>query len=251
MNLQSFQFSPNLFKKSEKITDPLEVGIKNLREELEIICKDRMILASMPVVIMSRYVDFTKHIPPHILSKEKSEEIKDTLYTFVIKEIFNDEQKFIDGVVKILMPILQIVKTYPKEYEEAQAKAINERHGYTELNRLVSYEKDGSVIKLHHSPGKTLNALRFYSLYKEAMKKLSKIVIDDETIEKIEAASWIVTKNPDVFIKNGFSVKKVEPGAPNSRDTSLAHEKDPERQEISIASISRADFLKTFSDNLN
>ena len=58
-----------------------------------------------------------------------------------------DKEQSIAAVIKALRPILQISTKYPKEFEEMRSKIGNTQEGYIELNRLVTYEKNGKVIR--------------------------------------------------------------------------------------------------------
>lgn len=147
-----------------------------------------------------------------------------------------DQEHFLDAVMKIVNPIVDIKEHHKDKFEEVEARVMNEASNLTPINRLVSYGKSGDEIHIHHTPGTTVeNKLR---LYKEALAKLAEIVDKDPEIKKITAASWIVAKNPRMFTGAGFTVE----------DSNEYHKGnlDELNRKMNFASISRDDFLNRY-----
>jgi len=191
--------------------------------------------------IMKQLEPFFRHIDKDVLSYQTIKDIRESLED--CREI-KGKKKFIDKVIEILKPIFDVKKTHSQEYEEAEARASNEKQGYIELNRLVTYEKSGDTVQLHHSLAKTIGPKR--ELYNDAMRKLAKVVKDDPNIQIIEATSWIVAKAPTLFTRNGFTVENVD-----SSDSLLSgfdsfDTEDLKEKETATASISRDKFLQVF-----
>jgi hypothetical protein len=193
--------------------------------------------------IISELELFFKYISKNILSENEQEKIKDTLQTFRSVE---ERSVFINGVYECLERILEIQRKYPREYEEASSRGSNEKNNYLELNRLVSYEKAGDTVQLHHSYAKTIGPKR--QLYNDAMQKLAIIIKNDPQIQRIEATSWIVAKMPTLFTQKGFIVENViTSSAISSLGNSFGGKKDLE-EGVATASMGREKFLEVFGD---
>jgi hypothetical protein len=163
--------------------------------------------------------------------------------------VIQGKEDFIKEIIDILKPIFDIRKSFPVEFEETESRMSNAELGYIELNRLVSYEKVGDTIKLHHSKARTIGPK--LELYNNAMKRLASIIKGDPEIQKIVAVSWIVHRVPGLFTKNGFSVEKLPAYSISSLHVSSGNEKDPEGRPIALASISREKFLEVFGGDLH
>lgn len=192
------------------------------------------------------FFEFMLNINKEIIPEDKLKIIKSEL---IGCESILDKEEFINKTAEILKPIFDAEKNYPIEYEEAKSKMSNRRQGYLELNRFVTYEKCGDTIQLHHSEAKKLVELTGSKpgLYKDAMKKLAKIVENDPSIQSIQATSWIVEKMRTTFVRAGFSVEKVENTKPSILRDSHGREKDVEIEEAT-ATISREKFLEVFGE---
>ena len=189
---------------------------------------------------------YFRHISKEIISNDKIEEIKQALEKYGRIE---DQKEFVKKVMEALSAVFALRKTNPKEYEEGLARAANEKAGYIELNRVVSYEKKRrGIIALHHSSAKMVNPLRLNALYKEAMKKLAKIVAADPEVRQIEAISWIVAKAPALFTENGFTVERMRdlPNLDYLSPVTSGDMKDQQGKRIALAVIKREDFLNRF-----
>src|SRR3989344_7509668 len=235
-SLKSFRTFPgDSFKKLDVSKDTHD--IKQYLEKLYEEHKNPDVIIQ---VLNTTIEEYFKYLERNIFPQEIKDKAQASLR--ICAEIPN-KKNFIKCVMQSVQPFIYIRATYPKEFEEVQARINNKEQGYIELNRVVTYEKIGNTIHLHHSPAKTLKAVRLYALYRDAMRKLAKIVKGDQEIEKIDAVSWIVTKISEVFEENGFTVKRLDK-SPNSPDSFDLLKKDAEK--ISLASVSREEFLKRF-----
>jgi hypothetical protein len=223
------KFNPSPSAKSPQEIPTLEIP-QDMKLYIEKIYDDHPALNMDIVVLISILESFFRHIDREIISEDQIEKIReDIAHCKVIK----DREKFLQQIFNCLQPLIVLRSMYPKQFEKAQSAANNEDQGYVELNRLVTYEKIGNIIHLHHSQAKTIGPDR--NLYTEAMRKLAHIVFNDKAIQSIEANSWIVSKAPKLFELNGFSVQKTG-------------RRDDEGREEGFAVISRQQFLDRFLD---
>lgn len=134
-----------------------------------------------------------------------------TLYKFLenseqisadIKRCINIDNKkeFIDAVMTIIEPIIDLRVNKP----DAFISEGDPGSKYIELNELVSYEIDGSVMHFHMLPEKRVE--NFPTKFKEGLQKLAKIVSDLENIRIVEGASFIVASNAKFFERYGFII---------------------------------------------
>lgn len=179
---------------------------------------------------------FLAHLKKGLISEEQVEKIRSDLADCSVSDL----DEFKEEAMQVLQPLVDFMEKYPIEFEEAQSKVQNELNGYIELNRLVTYEKVNEGIALHHPAALTIGPKR--ELYRDAMKKLAKIIEIDPEIKKIEAVSWIVAKIPRLFTENGFKVQTLK-GRFSSRSRV---ERDDYGKEIALAYMSREDFLARF-----
>ncbi|EKD33318.1 MAG: hypothetical protein ACD_76C00045G0004 [uncultured bacterium] len=230
--------SQSLFQKptkQESFKTPQETGInKRARADLVAIYDKHADPNERIAEIIKNVERFHSYIDKEIFSVEKIEDIRKALMACTG---IQDKEQFIDEIMKILKPAIDIREVYADKFEEAQAKVMNEEGGFTELNRLVSYGKSGPTIHIHHVPGETVQNKR--SLYLDAMRKLAVIVSEDPGVQQIVATSWIVAKNPSIFTMSGFNVEDV------SHEVRQAHFAG-EKREIKTATMNREEFLKRF-----
>jgi hypothetical protein len=182
-------------------------------------------------------------INPELMSRTTIQRIRNELLYCTGLE---NKKLFINTILPILQPIWDLKKSHPREYEEAEAKISKKELGYIELNRLVTYEKVGDVIKIHHSKAHTIGPK--LKLYISAMQDLAKVVQADPEVKSIEGVSWIVYKIPALFTKYGFKVEKLPKYSVDSLNLQSGNEKDSEDRPIARAVISRDDFLKQFGE---
>lgn len=168
-------------------------------------------------------------LPDHILDEIK---IEIDAHVFI-----PDKKEFLEAMIKTLKPILDLKEKYPRKFEDAQAKAMNELGGLTEINRLLSYEKYKSTIQIHAPAGKTID--NKLGLYREGMRKLAEIVNKDPEVKQIETTSSLVAEHQGLFIRIGFKVEKV------TEEFKREHFAG-EEGEVKRASISREEFLNRF-----
>ncbi len=93
--------------------------------------------------ILERIEPFFQYIDKEIFPEEKARKIKTDLLE--CKNI-SDKQHFLDKVMDILEPAIQIKEAHEDKFEEAQAHAMNEAGGFIEINRLLSYGKHKNII---------------------------------------------------------------------------------------------------------
>lgn len=184
--------------------------------------------------IIKRIEPFFQHIDKKILPEEKADEIKNALLAC---ENISDKQQFLDEIMEALKPALEIREAHSDKFEEAQARAMNESGGFTEINRLLSYGKHKHIIHIHAPAGETVG--NKISLYRDGMKKLAEIVNNDPEIKEITATSYLVASHPGLFTRAGF---KVEDVSDEFRQEHFAGEE----REIKIAKIDREEFLRRF-----
>lgn len=116
----------------------------------------------------------------------------------------SDRHGFAKGMARSFHEYLEARDRHPVEFEEAEAKRMNESSGFTELNRLVSYQKKADTIYLHNVPGRTVPNKK--GLYQDAMRKLAVIVDSDKEVERVVATSWVVGEHQRLFELAGFSI---------------------------------------------
>lgn len=187
-----------------------------------------------------RYAELEKRIEPVFknigdvfLPPEQQAEIRKQLQSCSTIE---DPVLFTDAAMAILLPVIKVREEHKKEFEEAQAKAMNELSGFTEINRLLSYGKDGDRIHIHAPFGRTVEGK--LKLYREGMRKLAEIVENDPEVKKITATSALVAEHPSLFERAGFEISEVPEW--------IKEEHFDGQKNIKKASISRDEFLKRF-----
>lgn len=149
----------------------------------------------------------------------------------------SDRYGFAKGMARAFHTYLEARDRHPVEFEEAEAKRMNESSGFTALNRLVSYQKKGDTIHLHNVPGKTVPNKK--GLYLDALRKLAVIVDADKDVERVVATSWVVGEHQRLFELAGFSIQEA-PSEIVDRFFSGSS------QRIMTAAIGRDAFLKRY-----
>jgi len=206
---------------------------KRARADLGVICEEFEDPRERLSEIMKKIEPFFQYIDKKILSNEKIEEIRNNLGSC---SSVQDKEEFLNLAMKALKPAIDVRKAHADEFEEAQAKAMNEAGGFTEINRLLSYGKSGPIIHIHAPAGETVG--KKLTLYREGMRKLAEIISDDPEVQKITATSLLVAQHPGLFAKAGFKIEEV------AEDFKNEHFAGEER-EIKMATINR-EFLQRF-----
>lgn len=178
--------------------------------------------------------DFMSHFDETVLS---SAAIDAVLADVRACEDIRDRDGFVEAVVRAVRPVMELRKTHPGLFEDAEAVRMNEGSDFIPLNRLVSYGKTGEIIHIHHVPGKTVSGKR--TLYLDAMEKLAVIVSQDPEVKLITATSWIVAEHPKMFELSGFDIGDV---SKEVRENHFAKEK----RDIKTATIGRDELLRRF-----
>jgi len=184
--------------------------------------------------IADRLEPFFEVIDKNLLSNEEIAKIKNNLRAC---SAITDKDEFINAVMDALKPALDVRVDRAAEFEEAQAHAMNITGGFTKINRLLSYGKSGPTIHIHAPPGETVG--NKITLYREALRKLAKIVDADPEIQKITATSVLVATHPGIFTRAGFEVENIS-------DKFKQQHFAGEKEELKNAKISREEFLKRF-----
>lgn len=187
--------------------------------------------------IIRKMEPFFQHFDKEILPDDKIEEFKKNIDAL---SLIQDKDEYLDIVMKTLKPILDLRDKHADKFENAQAKAMNETHNFTEINRLISYGKSGPMIHIHAPAGETVS--NKFGLYRDGMKKLAEIVDSDPEIQEITATSTIVAEHPGLFTRIGFKVEDINEEFRNKYFAG-------EQREIKRASISREEFLNRFLKN--
>ncbi len=121
-----------------------------------------------------------------------------------------DKNQFINQMLIILEPVLETKKTNPILIEEIQRDVFLEQGKFIKLNEVLSYGISWDNAHIHFAPAKELRKEMgikgSISLVKDGLKKLAKIVEQDEKIKKITATSWIVTEMPTTMERLGFTI---------------------------------------------
>ena len=174
----------------------------------------------------------------HSKNKLKEEEIVKML--FDLQEVCNleDEKKFILYGFDSVKPILDWRKRDPRSFEDLLRINQISYLGYVKLNEMLSYDRRGNDINIHLSPSETFSVSEKISLLKRGFSKLVELLRHDLSIENIVAVSWIVTVNPGIIEKLGFTID-----GPISEKEQVAF-RDVENRVISRAHIKREEFLK-------
>lgn len=177
---------------------------------------------------------FFKQIDRELLSDEQIEEIRNSLLNC---EKISDPKELANELTDIIKPLLDIKQNEQKKFEEIQARVMNETNGFKEINRLLSYGKDNDVIHIHAPAGKLVD--NKFSLYRQGMRDLAKIISEDPEIKIITATSYLVAEHPGLFTLMGFEVREL------SEEEKKEHFADYPGK-ICKAEISREEFLKKF-----
>lgn len=184
--------------------------------------------------ILERVEPFFQYIDKTVFSEEKADEVRASLSA--CKDI-SDKEQFLDKVMEVLEPFLKIREIYPDKFEEAQARAMNQSGGFTEINRLLSYGKSGPVVHIHAPAGMSVG--NKITLYREGLRKLAEVVNNDPEIKEINATSFLVADHQSLFRRAGFNIEDVS-------DEFRREHFNGEEREIKMAKIDREEFLKRF-----
>ena len=207
---------------------------KRTRTGMNVLCEQYDDPKERTAEILRKVEPFFWHIDKKILPEDRVKELQNSLDAC---SLIQDKNEHLETVMKTLKPILELKEEHADKFEDAQAKAMNEACGFTEINRLLSYGKYKSTIHIHAPAGETVS--NKLGLYRDAMKKLADIINSDPEVQEITATSYLVAKHPGLFTRFGF---KVEDITDEFRQEHFAGEE----REIKRASISREEFLNKF-----
>lgn len=167
----------------------------------------------------------------------KKEDVENSLKS--LSEIDNRE-KFINGVLEVLLPVLDFKELHPAEFEKLEYEMSIEQGYFTRLNETLSYGRSGEVVHIHLVSSRELGIAKLKKLVLEGLEELAKVVEKDEKIKIITATSWIVAKNPKLLEKLGFTVT-----GPISEKERVEFYPGDDR-DVSSAEISRDEFLEKY-----
>lgn len=134
-----------------------------------------------------------------------------------------DEGEFVESVFLVLQPVLELKKRV----------TIAQRHGFVELNDVLSYGMGEDLVHIHAESFRKRPT-------QDGLQKLAEIVNKNENVRYIIATSWIVSKKPEWLEELGFTDM-----GPITEEEREKHFKDDTRP-INRAVMSREDFLKRY-----
>lgn len=139
-----------------------------------------------------------------------------------------DRDVFVQKAFDILLPVTNTKFQYPREFEALQREQHYERNpSFIKINQLLSVDKEDEVLNLHVPPNETTPLRDKIQMLTEGMKQIAELVQHDQSIKEVRGTSWIITQNPGLIEKLGFTVDDI------SKESGEAH-------------ISREDLLKKY-----
>lgn len=114
--------------------------------------------------------------------------------------VLKTKKDFVEQVAAIIKPFIDLKIENPELFVREPG---NDRK-FIEINKLLSYEISGNLIRIHVVPEE--KADRGLHKFKEGLQDLARLVDENKEIEIIEATSWIVAKHPKLLEKLGFIV---------------------------------------------
>lgn len=128
------------------------------------------------------------------------------------KEI-KDREEFIVFLSKLLEPLVVSKFTQPGIFEKTQREFIIESGGSIKLSEILYTslsEMNNQGLAIHLAPAAELIKEKGIGNFKKEIEngliKLAEIVEEDPKIERIDAVSWIVAKNPSLLKRLGFTI---------------------------------------------
>lgn len=176
---------------------------------------------------------FTKYIDRDIFSEEAIETMGKALWA---SGGCSSKEQFIADAMKALEPVFELVDNHLEEFEDAMTKAMNKKGRFIEVNRALSYGRDGGNLHLHVSYGRSIK--NKVGLYLGGIKEIAKIVRGNPKVHSITAKSWLVARNESLFEKFGFKIESVN----GNEGSGISNDE----REIKLASINREDFLTRY-----
>ncbi len=144
-------------------------------------------------------------LKPFLDSEEiDGEEIKVQLEALADIE---DRDEFIEKTFSILRPVYELET---KNLAELQT-IIDKNHleiqrNSVEVNEVFNYDIEGEIANIHLSPAKGFPIKELKKLYLEGLITLAKVIEKNEYIATIKAHSWIVSENPKLIERLGFTL---------------------------------------------
>lgn len=194
----------------------------------------------------------------HSLSDMVATEILNTYKTFLASDLVlerdhmvaqleecrlvEDKEIFVDRVFSAAKPVFYLRDNNPAEYQKLK-REINKTVGVNEVlgyNRGL-YDMGEENLYIHLDPVREgeVSLAQFH----DGLRLLAEIVAEDESVEVINADSWIVAKNPGLVKRLGFTLGETL--TDEERERYFPGVKVPVRK----SSIAREEFLKKYLKN--
>lgn len=165
-------------------------------------------------------------------------------------EGIGDKEAFMAHLMKVLEPLIVLRVTQASTFEKTERDTLNDGENlklsevlYTSLG-----EVNNKGIAIHLASAAELIKEKGMGNFKREIEnglvKLAEIVEADPNIERIDAVSWIVAKNPVLLKRLGFTV--VGEISEEEKGENFSDEKRP----IAAAYINRKEFLAKYGKKI-
>lgn len=150
--------------------------------------------------------------------------------------------EFIKRIHDIIKPIDLAREKHPEVFAGLERKIFMESHpDFIPLNEMLSYRIDGGDLHLHLAPVADFSTSKKIQLIKDAFTKVRAVITSEKGVTEISATSWVVSNNPRLFERMGFTIK----GPISVQEKKIDFE--GETRPVSRATISRKEFLTKYS----
>jgi hypothetical protein len=140
-----------------------------------------------------------------------------------------------------LRPLIELIVSRAKEFEDLQAQDTMRRDGFTPLNERISYSVGEHSLQLHLAPAREVKG-RIEAMYQDALEKIVPIVQANPDIWVIGGTSWINATNTYGAMKErlGFTLSDTP------EDVVREHFAD-ETRPLKDATMTREEFLARYA----
>ncbi len=145
-----------------------------------------------------------------------------------------NKEKFIEGMMLALKPVIDLAKNQPKEFEKI-LRELQDSGESKRVNDVFYYDIHENQIVIHVSASKTLGGAKIGRLFQEGMKALVQVVKQNSSIEKISANSWVI-----------FEMMKRDPKLVNKYLRGFQIIFMDEENKEALAEISAQDLVKEY-----
>ena len=189
-------------------------------------------------VVLSHVGAFFEEEPAKpLMSKNQQDELLSA-----IKAVTNtsDEKKFVEDVMNALKPFMELRVKHAIEFEDAEARDIMEKQGFTPVNERISYSIGGDQLQLHLAPAFEVKE-KIEDYYRDALIKIADVVANNPEIKIIGGASWLnATKTYGAMKERlGFTISDI------SEEDRKKHHADATRS-VKNAIMTREELLKRY-----